>query len=210
MNKEDKYMLVYNLKMLLRIILCIVYFLGIVIPWGLMITYNYSPLITILLFAVCIVSIYLCWDLIFRLVNNWYYYPYNYYNPDIKVKPITLIKQLSKQQLKDMIYNKHLTPNECVKCDSNDNKYVPFKSILDQARLKYKNKIISFEELDDIFWKYASDTEKELVFKAPVYDRPLVIEGINQEERNNMWNKQCEKWKDESKDKTKYDDNIKI
>jgi hypothetical protein len=113
------------------------------------------------------VSIYLCLDLIFRLVNNCYYYLYNYYDSDIKIEPITLSKQLSKQQLKDMIYNKPLTPDECVKThivdiSKSDNKYVPFKSILDQ------------------------------------------------EERNNMWNKQCEKWKDESKDKTKYDDNIKI
>lgn len=107
MNKEDKYMLKYNLKMLLRIILSIIYFLGIVISWGFMNTYNYSLPIMILITICCIVCVVLCMNLLFKLANSWLYYPYEceydiVHDPNKRTKPITLSKPLTTNEYVDI------------------------------------------------------------------------------------------------------------
>lgn len=60
---------------------------------------------------------------------------------------------------------------------------------LKEARDRYKSREISFDLLEVIFYDKASTEEKEKFWKAPVWDRPLIIEGLNLRERDLKFNK---------------------
>lgn len=59
---------------------------------------------------------------------------------------------------------------------------------LKQAREKYMKNEISFNELDRIFNRCASEIEISAFWKAPVFDRPAVIEGKSQKQRDKEFN----------------------
>lgn len=59
---------------------------------------------------------------------------------------------------------------------------------LKEAREKYFKNEISFNELDRIFNRCASEREMSAFWKAPVFDRPAVIEGKSQKQRDKEFN----------------------
>jgi hypothetical protein len=59
---------------------------------------------------------------------------------------------------------------------------------LNIARQKYKNGEITFKELDAIFFEKGTDEEIKEFCNSPVFDRPMVVEGLNQKERDNSFN----------------------
>lgn len=61
-------------------------------------------------------------------------------------------------------------------------------SKLEQARKEYKQGIITFKELESIFDKEATDSEKNLLWCTPTFDRPGVIIGRTQQELDNEFN----------------------
>ena len=60
---------------------------------------------------------------------------------------------------------------------------------LEEARKRFREGKITFAELDIIFYKKASESEKEELWRANTWDRPLIIEGKTQSQRNQEWNK---------------------
>ena len=60
---------------------------------------------------------------------------------------------------------------------------------LEQARDLYRQDKITFLELDRVFQEKASKEEKQIFWKAPVYDRPNVIEGKSDKHMNDDWDK---------------------
>tara|TARA_R110000850_G_scaffold87797_1_gene188625 strand:- start:16906 stop:17115 length:210 start_codon:yes stop_codon:yes gene_type:complete len=59
---------------------------------------------------------------------------------------------------------------------------------LDKARKDYKEKKISFNDLEKIFFTVGRDKEMNAFYNSPVYDRPNVIVGLTQEEMDVQWN----------------------
>lgn len=59
---------------------------------------------------------------------------------------------------------------------------------LETARQRYKRGEIDFIELDRAFFNHATDSEIMEFWNAPVYDRPGVIKGLSQSERDQEWN----------------------
>ena len=62
-----------------------------------------------------------------------------------------------------------------------------FKNRLKQEKLAkgrkdYQNKIINFWELEKIFYKYATESEKERYENAPRFDCEKIVIGISQEQ----------------------------
>lgn len=90
-------------------------------------------------------------------------------------------KRLGHDKLSDM---EKTALNEFIK----EYKEVRSKNI-QYAREMYKRNEITFKELDKIFFENASDDDLERFYKAPVYDRPMVIEGLNQKQRDEEFNR---------------------
>lgn len=60
---------------------------------------------------------------------------------------------------------------------------------LKEAREKYKNGELTFKQLDIIFFKKASEEEKQTFWAAPVYDRPFIVEGLSKNQIDEKFNK---------------------
>jgi len=58
---------------------------------------------------------------------------------------------------------------------------------LNIARQKYNKGEITFKGLHVIFFENGTDEDKQEFWKSPVFDRPWVIEGLNQKERDNSF-----------------------
>jgi hypothetical protein len=58
---------------------------------------------------------------------------------------------------------------------------------LNTARQKHKEGEITFKELSLIFFENGTDEDRQEFWKSPVYDRPWVVEGFNESERNKMF-----------------------
>lgn len=66
------------------------------------------------------------------------------------------------------------------------------KSNIKEARRKYFNKEIDFNELEKEFFKNADVDDLEIFYRSPVFDRPLVIEGKNKSQRDKEFLKAIE------------------
>lgn len=57
-----------------------------------------------------------------------------------------------------------------------------------EARELYSKGEISFNKLNDTFFETASEDEKKLFWKVPVFDRPAIIEGKSKLQRDKEFN----------------------
>jgi hypothetical protein len=55
------------------------------------------------------------------------------------------------------------------------------------SRQKYRKGEITFNELSLIFFENGTDEDRQEFWKSHVFDRPCVIEGLNQKERDNRF-----------------------
>ena len=61
------------------------------------------------------------------------------------------------------------------------------KPEIDQAREMYKKGELTFKELDKIFFKNASKEQITEFYNAPVFDRPSVVMGHSQAQRDSFF-----------------------
>ena len=59
---------------------------------------------------------------------------------------------------------------------------------ISEARKQYKKGNISFLELNKIFKEKATKEQLDEFWNAPVFDRPYIVEGLNQAQRDACFN----------------------
>lgn len=65
---------------------------------------------------------------------------------------------------------------------------------INQARVRYKKGEIQFMKLNDIFFQYATNSEKEEFWNSPTFDRPSVVEGKSKIQIDSEWNSLVKNW----------------
>ncbi|MEN6621966.1 MAG: hypothetical protein ABFD50_10500 [Smithella sp.] len=59
---------------------------------------------------------------------------------------------------------------------------------IEQARANYKNGVIKFAELNNLFIQYATEEELSELLSAPVFDRVSVVKGKSKSRIKQEWN----------------------
>ena len=61
------------------------------------------------------------------------------------------------------------------------------KKILTKAREAHKEGTLSYDQLTEIFFGFATKEERDEFWSSPAFDRQWIIEGFNQQERDKMF-----------------------